>query len=67
MQKNSYLWRLFTLQALDLNLGSLQTGKSADFSVFEIEDCDEEQLPLQFILHAKEVKKLFIKGKECKF
>lgn len=57
----------YPAKALDLNLGSLQTGKSADFSVFEIEDCDEEQLPLQFILHAKEVKKLFIKGKECKF
>lgn len=58
---------LYPAKALDLNLGSLEPGKSADFSVFEIEDCDDSQLALQFILNAKEVKKLFIKGKECKF
>ncbi len=57
---------LYPARALGLDLGSLETGKSADFSVFELEDCEDSQLPLQFILHAKEVTKLFIKGKECK-
>jgi len=58
---------LYPARALGLNLGSLEVGKSADFSVFEIGQTEDEQLALQFILNAKEVKKLFIKGKECKF
>ncbi len=58
---------LYPAKALNLNLGTLKVGKSADFSVFKIEDCKDSQLPLQFILYAKKVKKLFIKGKECKF
>lgn len=57
----------YPARALGLDLGTLEVGKSADFSVFEIGVCDEEQLALQFILNAKEVTKLFIKGKECEF
>lgn len=58
---------LYPAKALALNLGSLEQGKSADFSVFELGECEKAQAPLQFILNAKEVKKLFIKGKECRF
>ncbi len=58
---------LYPAKALNLNLGTLAVGKMADFSVFEVKECDNTQLPLQFILNAKEVQKLFIKGKECKF
>ena len=58
---------LYPAKALNLNLGTLAVGKIADFSVFEVKECDNTQLPLQFILNAKEVQKLFIKGKECKF
>ena len=57
----------YPAKALNLNLGTLSVGKIADFSVFEIEKCDNSQLPLQFILNAKEVQKLFIKGQQCKF
>ncbi|EOI8474940.1 aminofutalosine deaminase family hydrolase [Campylobacter jejuni] len=58
---------LYPAKALNLNLGELKKGKIADFSVFELGECDKKQAPLQFILNAKEVDKLFIKGKECKF
>lgn len=58
---------LYPAKALNLNLGEIKQGKIADFSVFELGECDKEQAPLQFILNAKEVQKLFIKGKECKF
>lgn len=58
---------LYPAKALALNLGSLERGKSADFSVFELGECEKAQAPLQFILNAKEVEKLFIKGKECRF
>lgn len=54
-------------QALGLDLGELKVGKIADLSVFEVSECKLEQLPLQFILHAKEVSNLFIGGKECRF
>lgn len=57
---------LYPAKALDLNLGELKKGKIADFSVFELGECEKEQAPLQFILNAKEVKTIFIKGKECK-
>lgn len=58
---------LYPARALNLNLGELKKGKIADFSVFELGECNKKQAPLQFILNAKEVDKLFIKGKECKF
>ncbi|MBK1972612.1 metal-dependent hydrolase [Campylobacter sp. TTU-622] len=58
---------LYPAKALNLNLGEIKVGKSADFSLFEVEECENSQLPLQFILNAKYVEKLFIKGKECKF
>ncbi|KAA6227957.1 metal-dependent hydrolase [Campylobacter sp. LR185c] len=57
---------LYPAKALNFNdLGSLEIGKSADFSVCEIGECDEKQLPLQFILKTKEVKDLFIRGEKC--
>ena len=58
---------LYPAKSLNLNLGEIKQGKMADFSVFELGECNKEQAPLQFILNAKEVQKLFIKGKECKF
>ncbi|EHO5619936.1 metal-dependent hydrolase [Campylobacter jejuni] len=58
---------LYPAKALNLNLGEIKQGKMADFSVFELGECNKEQAPLQFILNAKEVQKIFIKGKECKF
>ncbi len=58
---------LYPAKALNLNLGEIKQGKIADFSVFKLGECDKKQAPLQFILNAKEVDKLFIKGKECKF
>ncbi len=54
-------------KALNLNAGEIKAGKLADFSVFKISECEKEQLPLQFILNAKEVSNLFIGGKECRF
>ena len=53
-------------KAVNLKLGQIKQGYEADFSVFNIQECEDEQLPLQFILNAKEVDKIFIKGKECK-
>lgn len=58
---------LYPARALNLNNGELKKNKLADFSVFELKECDIMQLPLQFILNAKEVNKIFIKGKLCKF
>lgn len=58
---------LYPARALNLNLGELKPGKIADFSVFEVKECQIKQLALQFILNAKEVTKLFIKGKQCQF
>ena len=58
---------LYPARALGLNLGELKVGKIADFSVFELEISSKEQAALHFILNAKEVNKIFIKGKECKF
>ncbi|TQR29357.1 metal-dependent hydrolase [Campylobacter sp. MIT 99-7217] len=52
-------------KALDLNLGEIKAGKEADFSVFEVNECSLNQLPLHFILQSKEVASLFIKGKKC--
>ncbi|EAK9945197.1 metal-dependent hydrolase [Campylobacter lari] len=54
-------------KALNLNLGQIQKGKIADFSLFALPNSvNLKQLPLQFILQSKEVLKLFIEGKECK-
>lgn len=50
-------------KALNLELGEIKAGKIADLSVFEVGECDLTQLPLQFILNAKKVSKLFIQGK----
>ncbi len=58
---------LYPARALNLNSGEIKEGKMADFSVFDLGECERKQAPLQFILNAKEVEKLFIKGKECKF
>lgn len=58
---------LYPAKALDLNLGQLKAGKLADFSVFEVKECEENRLPLQFILNAKEVTNLFIGGEQCQF
>nr|WP_227656222.1 metal-dependent hydrolase [Campylobacter bilis] len=57
---------LYPARALNLNLGELKKGKIADFSVFKLGECEKSQAALQFILNAKEVDKLFIKGKKCK-
>ncbi|NDJ27403.1 metal-dependent hydrolase [Campylobacter sp. MIT 19-121] len=54
-------------KALNLELGKLKAGKIADISVFKVQECDLKQLPLQFVLNAKKVEKIFIKGKECSF
>lgn len=54
-------------KALNLNLGEIKAGKIADFSVFKVGKCELDQLPLQFLLNAKKVSKLFIQGKECDF
>ena len=56
----------YPAKAINLKLGQIKQGYEADFNVFSIKNCDDKQLPLQFILHAKEVNKMFIKGKECK-
>lgn len=56
---------LYPARALNLNLGTLKKGKMADFSVFCVQACDKTQLPLQFILHAKEVYQIFIRGQKC--
>lgn len=53
-------------KALNLELGEIKAGKIADLSVFEVNECDLTQLPLQFILNAKKVSKLFIQGRECR-
>lgn len=59
---------LYPAQAINLNLGEIKKGKIADFSIFKLDNnCDEKQIALQFILHAKKVEKIFIKGRECKF
>lgn len=58
---------LNSAKALNLNLGSLQKGKIADISVIEGFEVGElSQISTQIILQTKEVKSLFIKGKECK-
>lgn len=54
-------------KALNLDLGILQKDKIADIAVYNCFDIkDINQLPLQLLLQTKEVKKLFIKGEECK-
>lgn len=54
-------------KALNLNLGEIKEGKIADFSLFKIpKHQNKNQLPLQFILQAKEVLKIFIEGIDCK-
>lgn len=55
-------------RALNLNLGILSSGRIADIAVYKGLDVrDSTQLATELILHTKEVKKLFIKGDECKF
>ncbi|TKX31583.1 aminofutalosine deaminase family hydrolase [Campylobacter estrildidarum] len=56
---------LYPAKALNLNTGEIRVGKNADFSVFNLGECEKKQAPLQFILNAKEVQKIFIKGREC--
>lgn len=52
---------------LGLNNGVLLPQKDADFSIFEIPEISlSKQESLQFLLHAKSVKKIFIEGKEIK-
>ncbi|TQR56893.1 aminofutalosine deaminase family hydrolase [Campylobacter troglodytis] len=57
---------LYPARALNLELGELKVGKIADLSVFELGSCENSQIALQFLLNSKTVKKLFIKGQECK-
>ncbi|TKX33017.1 aminofutalosine deaminase family hydrolase [Campylobacter aviculae] len=56
---------LYPAKALNLNAGEIKVGKNADFSIFNLGECEKKQAPLQFILNSKEVEKIFIKGKEC--
>ena len=56
---------LYPARALNLNAGELKIGKNADFSIFNLGECVKKQAPLQLILNAKEVEKIFIKGREC--
>lgn len=51
-------------KALGLNVGSLEIGKFADIGVFECPEISKSsQVSLHFLLHSKEVKKLYINGK----
>ncbi|RVZ67069.1 aminofutalosine deaminase family hydrolase [Helicobacter pylori] len=51
-------------KALALNNGEIQANKRADLSVFGFnEKFTKEQAILQFLLHAKEVERLFLGGK----
>lgn len=46
------------------NNGILERGKASDFAVFKIKDiAASRQIPLHFLLHAKEVSDLYINGK----
>lgn len=63
-QKLLQMATLYPAKALNINAGELLIGKSADFSVFNLDECEKEQLPLQFVLHAKEANALFVKGKK---
>jgi cytosine/adenosine deaminase-related metal-dependent hydrolase len=53
-------------KSLNLNNGSIKSGKDADLITFKLPDKvkDLEELPLQIILHINEVEKLYINGKE---
>lgn len=51
-------------KALALNNGEIEVSKRADLSVFDFnEKFTKEQAILQFLLHAKEVERLFLGGK----
>lgn len=51
-------------KALGLNVGKLEIGRYPDIAVFEcLEISKSSQAPLHFLLHSKEVKKLYINGK----
>ena len=51
--------------ALNLPSGEIKTGNWADFAVYPLIKCDDDdQFALQMILQTKECKKLFIKGKQ---
>ncbi|MSN97149.1 metal-dependent hydrolase [Campylobacter sp. FMV-PI01] len=55
-------------KALNLNLGSIESKKLADFSVYDgLEVEDESQIALNLILHTKQVKEIYIKGKKWDF
>lgn len=46
------------------NNGSLERGKASDLAVFYVKDiAKSEQVPLHFLLHAREVEDLYINGK----
>ncbi len=49
---------------LKFNNGIIERGKASDFAIFHIENVDStEQIVLNFILQAREVKDLYINGK----
>lgn len=53
----------YPAKALGLNNGILEAGKWADISVFECPEISQStQAPLQFLLHSKKVKILYING-----
>lgn len=52
-------------KAINMNLGEIKKGFEADFAVFRIQECDKQDLVLNFILNAKKAEKLYIKGKKC--
>lgn len=49
--------------ALNLKLGEIKKDYIADFSVFDIKECNANELALKFLLNANEAKRLFIAGK----
>ncbi len=53
-------------KSLGLNNGSIEKGKYADLICFKLPDSvkNEENLPMQIILHTNEVDKLYINGEE---
>ena len=53
----------YPARALGLNNGTLAVDKLADIAIFECPKITQSyQAPLQFLLHAKHVKKLYING-----
>ncbi len=58
--------------ALNLNIGSIKQGFSADFAIFKIDNnsnldsLDDREIALYTILYAKEAHSIFIEGKKIK-